>query len=89
LGWRIEFDLDALKDLERLDPPIQRRITRYLRERLAPLEDPRRLGAPLRGPLSGLWKYRVGDYRVICRLEDAALVVLVVAVGHRRAVYRP
>ena len=89
MAWRIEFDAAAKKDLEKLDKPAAKRITEFLRTRLLPLEDPRTLGAALRGPRFGeLWKYRVGDYRIICRIEDDRLCVLVVAVGNRREVYR-
>jgi len=89
LGWRIEFLDEAKKDLSKLDKPIARRITAFLRERVAPLEDPRSLGQALRGTRLGeLWKYRSGDFRIIARLEDDRLCVLVVKVGHRSEVYR-
>jgi mRNA interferase RelE/StbE len=66
LGYRIEFDPRAAKELEGLDREVARRILRFLRERVAALEDPRSLGEPLRGPeLGRFWKYRVGDYRLI------------------------
>jgi mRNA interferase RelE/StbE len=60
----------------------------YLRERIATDADPRRFGKPLIGDKAGLWRYRVGDFRLVCRIEDERLVVLVLAVGHRREVYR-
>lgn len=89
LVWRIEFDDGARRDLAKLDPSVAKRITRFLRERLAPLEDPRSLGEALRGPrLGAFWKYRVGDYRLIARIEDGAVLILVLQVGHRREVYR-
>ena len=89
MGWRIEILDEAKQDLSKLDKPIARRITTFLRERIAGLEDPRSLGQALRGARLGeLWKYRVGDYRLIARLEDDRLCVLVVKVGHRRQVYR-
>jgi mRNA interferase RelE/StbE len=60
-----------------------------LRERVAPLENPRTLGAALKGPRFGdLWKYRVGDYRIIARIEDDLLLILVVRIGDRKEVYR-
>jgi mRNA interferase RelE/StbE len=68
---------------------VQRRITRFLRERVAALDDPRQIGDALTGNLKGLWKYRVGDYRIIARIEHEAVQVLVVRIGHRRQVYRP
>jgi mRNA interferase RelE/StbE len=87
LAWRVEFDRDAARDLRKLDVPGQRRILRYLRERIATDEDPRRFGHALTGDLKGLWRYRVGDYRIVASIADERFVVLVVTVGHRREVY--
>ncbi len=88
MAWAIEFDASAAKELKRLDRPIQQRIIRFLRERIASNEDPRSQGNALRGHQGELWRYRVGDYRLLCRIEDDVLVVLVVTLGHRREVYR-
>jgi len=89
LVWRIEFDDAAKKDLSRLDKPVARRITAFLRERVATLENPRTIGEALTGSRLGeFWKYRVGDYRIISRIEDSTLLVLVVKVGNRSKVYR-
>jgi mRNA interferase RelE/StbE len=85
--WRVEFDRDAAKDLRKLGKTAQAAILRYLRERIATAEDPRRFGKPLAGDLAGLWRYRVGDYRLVAAFEDHRLVVLLVTVGHRRSVY--
>lgn len=85
--WSVEFDERARKELRSLDAQAQREILRYLRERVATDENPRRFGKALGHDLSGLWRYRVGDYRLICRIEEQVLVVLVVRVGHRREVY--
>lgn len=71
-----------------MDRQAQANIRRYLRERLATDEDPRRFGDPLRRDLAGLWKYRVGAYRVICEIQNDKLLVLVIRIGHRRKVYR-
>jgi mRNA interferase RelE/StbE len=87
MAWKIEFDPAAIKELEKLDKPVEKRILKFLRDRVANLEDPRQIGGSLQGTRSGLWKYRVGDYRVICSLEHDRLVVLVLQVGHRREVY--
>jgi mRNA interferase RelE/StbE len=86
-AWTVEFDDRARRELRKLDAKIQRDILRYLREHVAGSPDPRQFGKPLRMTLAGLWRYRVGDYRLICRLEDRILVVLVLKVGHRREVY--
>jgi mRNA interferase RelE/StbE len=86
-AWRVEFDRDAARDLRKLDVPGQRRILRYLRERIATDEDPRRFGHALTGDLKGLWRYRVRDYRIVASIADERFVVLVVTVGYRREVY--
>jgi len=86
--WTIEFDPAAQRELDKLDKPIARRISRFLYERVAKLDDPRRIGERLQSTLSEFWKYRVGDYRIICSLEHNRLVVLVLRIGHRREIYR-
>ena len=93
MAWRIEFDAGALKDLRGLDRQIAQRITQFLRERVGTMDDPRGLGAALRSPRGGseatpLWRYRVGDWRIVVRIEDEVLRVLVVRIAHRREVYR-
>jgi mRNA interferase RelE/StbE len=86
--WKIEFDKAAERDLDKLDPQVTRRIERFLFDRIATLDNPRLLGEALHGQKFGeLWKYRVGDYRIICKIADNILRVLVVKVGHRREVY--
>jgi mRNA interferase RelE/StbE len=86
--WRVEFDRAAARDLRKLGAQAERLILRYLRERIAGSSDPRRFGHALTGDLKGLWRYRVGDYRIVASIEDDRFVVLVVTVGHRREVYR-
>ena len=79
---------EAKRDLEKLDRQVTRRIERFLFERVATLEDPRSIGQALRGEKFGeLWRYRVGDWRIICQIQDAKLIVLALRVGHRREVY--
>ena len=87
MPWRVEFDRDAARDLRKLGVQAQRQILRYLRERIATAEDPRRFGHALTRDLKGLWRYRVGDFRIVASIEDDRFVVLVVTVGHRREVY--
>jgi mRNA interferase RelE/StbE len=86
VSWTIEYDPEALNDLKKLDRSVQREIFDYMDERVAAAENPRQFGKPLRGSRFGLWRYRVRDYRIICQLQDRRLVVLVVAVGHRRTI---
>jgi mRNA interferase RelE/StbE len=87
LTWKVEWDDRARRELRRLDHPVQQQILRYFRKRIATDKDPRRFGRRLRHELQGLWRYRIGDYRVMCQIQDTHLVVLVVAVNHRRSVY--
>ncbi|MDF5723895.1 MAG: type II toxin-antitoxin system RelE/ParE family toxin [Rhizonema sp. PD37] len=85
--WTIEWDDAAGKDLRKLDYTAQDQILSYLENRIATEEDPRRFGEGLSADKVGLWRYRVGNYRIICRIEDQKLVVLVIRVGYRRNVY--
>lgn len=85
--WRVEFVADAARDLRKLGPRAERPILQYLRQRIATTEDPRRFGRALTHDLKELWRYRVGDYRIVAAIEDDRFVVLVVTVGHRREVY--
>jgi mRNA interferase RelE/StbE len=89
MAWKVELDRAAERDLDKLDPQIARRILKFLYERVAQLDDPRSIGEALKGSTLGeFWKYRVGDYRVISSIEDAAVRVLMVEIGNRREVYR-
>jgi mRNA interferase RelE/StbE len=89
MAWKVELDRDAERDLDKLDSQIARRILKFLYERVAKLEDPRSIGEALKGSKLGeFWKYRVGDYRIISSIEDAAVRVLVVEIGNRREIYR-
>lgn len=87
MAWTIEYDPRAIDDLNRLSREIRREIVRYLETRIAPADSPRSFGKPLRHELGGLWRYRVRDYRVICRVSDETVTVLVIGVGHRREIY--
>lgn len=88
MAWQIDLTETASRQLAKIDKQTAKRITRFLRERIAPLDDPRSTGKALTGPLGGFWRYRVGDYRIICDIQDGALCVLVVEIGNRREVYR-
>lgn len=89
MAWRIELTATAAKQISKLDKSEAKRITTFLRQRLATLDDPRSTGKALTGPdLSAFWRYRVGDYRIICDIQDATLCILVIEVGNRREVYR-
>lgn len=87
--WRVELTATAVKQLGKLDRTDSKRIIAFLRERIATLDDPRSTGRALTGPqLGAYWRYRVGDYRIICEIQDSALCVLVIQIGNRREVYR-
>ena len=87
LVWTVEWDPAAVAELTALDRPVQRRIQRFIDERLLQGEDPRKLGAALTGPWRGHWKYRVGDWRLICRIRSEVITVYVMRIGHRREIY--
>lgn len=87
--WTIEFDESAKKELAKIDRQVAIRITKFLSQRLARLEDPRSIGEALKGSkLGSFWKYRVGDYRLITHIEDERICILVLKVGNRKSVYR-
>jgi len=89
MAWKIEFSHAADRELSKLDTQHSRRILKFLHERVAKLDDPRGIGRALQGSRLGeFWKYRVGDFRLICKIEDDRLVVLVLGVGHRKEIYR-
>lgn len=88
MAWTIEYADSAKGQLRKLDPQTARRIVDFMDERIAALQDPRSTGKALTGPLGAFWRYRVGDCRVICDIQDDALRVLVVQVGNRREIYR-
>ena len=86
--WRIEISRTAERQILKLDRTGQIAIQRFLRERLSVAENPRQWGKPLHGEKRGLWRYRVGDYRLICHIQDERITVVVLEVGNRKYVYR-
>ena len=88
MGWEIRVSETADRQLARLGYQDEKRILKFLRERLETCDNPRDFGDPLSGNFSGLWRYRVGDYRLICDIQDERILVLVLKIGHRREVYR-
>ena len=87
MAWRVEVSDYAEKQLRKLDKPIQKRLLDWLEDRIEGCKNPRHFGEPLRGEMAGLWRYRIGDYRVVCEIQDQQLVVLALTVGHRREIY--
>jgi mRNA interferase RelE/StbE len=89
LAWRIEYTGTARKQLRKLDPQVARRILDFIDARVAGKNEPRSTGDALTGPLLGAyWRYRVGDYRIICDIQDGTLCILVIEIGNRREIYR-
>lgn len=89
MAWTVSYTATARKQLQKLDRAVARRLVDFLDERVAGQADPRQTGKALTGPVLGsFWRYRVGDYRIICDLQDGALVVLVLEVGNRKEIYR-
>jgi len=87
LTWAVEWDDRATKEFRKLDKQLQKDILRYLRERIATDADPRRFGKALSYDKHGLWRYRIQDIRLVCRIYDEELLVLVVSAGHRKVIY--
>lgn len=85
--WKIEYDEKAARELVKLDKRAAKNIKKYLDERIATNDDPRRFGEGLTENLAGLWKYRIGDYRIIAEIQENKIVVLIVRIGHRSKVY--
>lgn len=88
MAWTIEYTETALRWLRKTDRQVARRILDFMDERIAKADDPRGMGKALSNQFSGLWRYRIGDYRLICDLQDERLCVLVVEIGNRREIYR-
>lgn len=87
MTWDYSFDARALKELRKLSTTAQREIITFLDQRIAGKSNPRSFGKALKADLAGLWRYRVGHYRILCQIQNENLLVLVVAVGHRRDIY--
>ncbi len=88
MAWTISYTASAKQSLKKLDKQIARRIIDYLDERVSTSDNPRSTGKALTGPLGSFWRYRVGDYRVICDIQDDRVIVLVVQIAHRKNTYR-
>ena len=88
MTWKIEIVPSAIKELNKLDRQVAKRLLKFLHKRVASLKDPRSIGDALKGPRFGeYWRYRVGDYRIITKIEDNIMLILVLRVGHRKQIY--
>jgi mRNA interferase RelE/StbE len=87
LVWKIEYAETAVKSLKKLNKSDAKKIINYLDERVITRNDPRTLGKALKGNLGEFWRYRIGDYRVLCEIKDEQLVILAAEIGHRKNIY--
>ena len=87
MAWTFNYSERALKSLRKMDKQNARRIVDFMELRIATLPEPRISGKPLKGELGVFWRYRVGDYRILCEIRDEELVILAATIGHRREVY--
>lgn len=87
MTWRVDFLASAKRDLKNIDKRWQLAILDYLEDEIASLDNPRSRGKSLVGDKQGLWRYRVGDYRIICQIVDTELLILAIMIGHRKNVY--
>ncbi|CAA6676659.1 MULTISPECIES: type II toxin-antitoxin system RelE/ParE family toxin [unclassified Lentimonas] len=88
MSWDYSISSKALKQLKKLDKQVAKQIFDFLDERIVGAEDPRQWGKQLKGELNNVWRYRSGDYRILCQLQGEVFVVLVLEVGHRKNIYR-
>jgi mRNA interferase RelE/StbE len=87
LAWIVEFSDEAERDFRKFSKETQRRILKYINTRIKPADDPRVYAKPLKRELAGFWSFRIGEYRLICHIEDDRLVVWIIRIGHRSDVY--
>ena len=88
MKWTISFDKYALKALSKLDKQNRNRILQFSKVDLLNLDNPRQIGKTLKGKFTGMWRYRVGDYRIICEIVDNELVIVAVEIKHRSNAYK-
>ncbi|MEA3358585.1 MAG: type II toxin-antitoxin system RelE/ParE family toxin [Thermodesulfobacteriota bacterium] len=88
MAWTVEISDVAERQLRKLDRQVQKRILDWLDDRIEGCKNPRHFGEALKGDKAGFWRYRIGDCRVLCDIQDKYMVVLILTIGHRRQVYR-
>ncbi len=87
MSYKISFSETALKQLRNLDTTSRKRVLTYVNEVLSKIENPRILGKALTGELKGLWRYRIGNFRIVCQIQDNKLLILILKIAHRKEVY--
>lgn len=88
MTWKIEFSETAFKQLKKIDKNAAKRIISFLTEKISEADNPRSIGKALSGHLGDFWRYRVGDYRIICDIQDKNIIILVLQIGNRKEIYR-
>lgn len=88
MAWLIKIDDAAKKELAKLDKSLAKRITSFLHTRVAVLDNPRSIGEPIKSSQGELWRYRAGDYRIVCEIHDREICILVVRIGRRDKIYK-
>jgi mRNA interferase RelE/StbE len=88
MGWRVEFTDVALKSLKKLDKKIAAIIISYIEKNLTGQINPRATGRPLAGNNKGKWRYRIGSFRLLCKIEDYRVTIVVVQIGDRKDIYQ-
>ena len=87
MKYSVEYTRTAVKQLKKMDKKIVALILTLVEEKLVACENPRSIGKALRGNLNDIWRYRVGDYRIIAKIEDEIVVIIIVEIGHRKDMY--
>ncbi|MGJ8640558.1 MAG: type II toxin-antitoxin system RelE family toxin [Opitutaceae bacterium] len=88
MSWDYSISSKAIKQLKKLDKQAAKQIFDFLDERISGAEDPRQWGKQLKGELNNVWRYRSGDYRILCQLQGEVFIVLVLEVSHRKDIYK-
>ena len=86
--WTVIYSVGFTKDFAKLDRAVQVMVRTWIGRHLLLVEDPRIFGKPLTGNLKGLWRYRIGNYRIICEINDYTLIIRFISIGHRREIYK-
>ncbi len=86
MNWKIKIDTTAIKYLNKIDKNIQEKLITGI-DNLSSIDNPRKIGKALQGKYVGFWRYRIGDYRLICEIQDKIITILIIKIGHRKDVY--
>jgi mRNA interferase RelE/StbE len=88
MTWTVNYSKRAIKALAKIDSNNRKRILNFIDNILPHLDNPKQQGKQLTGQFRGLWRYRVGDYRLICNIQDDEVIILVLDIGHRKKIYK-